>query len=555
MQTDTMRMSLPKRIGEGSQLIKQAVFHTKPTNTPSISLDVTMLSKTEAGVGVFLFKYIAENTKKKLPAFWKLSGLYSKGILDTLTDHGFYKRKEGSALGGNGAAQSILLIKDNNGIIEQVTPEIIKAYLLELISAIRVRLPDVDNEDVELEVFSSEPALKDLFLKRDHLEVNEKREVSYLQEHQKELLRDSRTHTYILFKNGVMFIDKNGAQLKPYDDIGEKCVWKHQIHSHELNYLPDEGERAQYAKFLLNVSGKNNDRYASLITVIGYLVNAYNDPTKSKAVMFYDKEETDTDNPEGGTGKGVCVQGVQQVREVVKLDGKNFMKNGQFMWQAINTTTQAVWIDDPKTSTPFESFHSVITDGFNIEKKNQAQIYIRPEDSPKLIFTSNSVMIGDGNTNKRRQFIFEFDGYYKDLQVSGVAEPIASEHNGRFFSSDWDVREWNLFFSFMIDATVIYHAYGLKPAPSINVERNRLIQATNMEFVKWAVQYQWKHKEPTSEVFTNFQIFTSDENTNIGTFSKWVTKYGKSKGVDIGRMVYETKRNYIINTPEILTEI
>lgn len=69
-------------------------------------------------------------------------------------------------------------------------------------------------------------------------------------------------------------------------------------------------------------------------------------------------------------------------------------------------TTQIVWIDDAPHKLGFEIFHSVLTDGWNVEKKREHEIIISPEHSPKLLLTSNSVVEGEGNTNERRAVHF-----------------------------------------------------------------------------------------------------------------------------------------------------
>src|SRR5439155_25720777 len=120
-------------------------------------------------------------------------------------------------------------------------------------------------------------------------------------------------------------------------------------------------------------------------------------------------------------------------------------------------STQVVWLDDARPELGFETFHSCLTDGWSIEKKFKDQFFIEPEDSPKLLITCNTILKGEGTTNKRRQFIIEFSNHYSRNIKQGNEEPIKTEHGCTFFAQDdWKPQEWNQFFFFMLDCTRQY---------------------------------------------------------------------------------------------------
>src|ERR1017187_7258289 len=97
----------------------------------------------------------------------------------------------------------------------------------------------------------------------------------------------------------------------------------------------------------------------------------------------------------GGTGKGIIMQSIAQLREVVKVDGKKFDENDKFCFQEVSESTQMVFFDDVKPSLGFDRFNSILTDGMNVEAKNKPSRFIPPERSPKFYITSNSIIEGE----------------------------------------------------------------------------------------------------------------------------------------------------------------
>ena len=79
-------------------------------------------------------------------------------------------------------------------------------------------------------------------------------------------------------------------------------------------------------------------------------------------------------NPEGGTGKGLLVNAVSNLKKVTILDGKTFDKNKSFAYQVVTTSTQILVFDDVKKNFDFEGLFSLITEGITLEKKNKDAI-------------------------------------------------------------------------------------------------------------------------------------------------------------------------------------
>lgn len=223
--------------------------------------------------------------------------------------------------------------------------------------------------------------------------------------------------------------------------------------------------------------------------------------------MCYDEEVTDLDAPQGGTGKGMFVNGIKRVRNTIKIDGRKFSSNSPFAIQAVDESTQVAWIDDVQADFKFDRFNSLLTDGWNVEHKFRKEILIPHEESPKAVICSNHILESSGTTRKRRQFILEFSNYYSQKIKEGTEEPILTEHGCLFFSSDWGEQEWSKFDNFMVRCLQGYLKQGLVPYQTINIVENELRQKLDPDFYLWIneVSLETGVKHETRAMYQSFR--------------------------------------------------
>lgn len=478
------------------------------------------LSSNSVGIGIFLFNY------SKKHECWYLKGLYRDGFLNYISSLGYSKRYRKDGL-------KSIIIKQTGNIIEEVTVEHLKDDVFH---------PDKVNTFTEIDltivdhVFkATSETLRETYLNNYHNILNQNF-LEHLPIYRTPLLEDSDNETFICFQNVIVSVSKKGAEIMEYENLVDKCVWRNQIINRP--YYEGISGKCHYADFIHNICANDPERIKSVMSATGYLINNYNGKSKGYAVLCYDEEITDLKNPQGGTGKGIFANAVSKMREAVKIDGKKFDPSDKFRWQMINDTTQVVWIDDAPQKLGFDVFHSVLTDGWNIEKKNKGEFHIRPEDSPKLLLTSNTVVQGGGNTNERRQFVIEFAPYYSNLQRNQkIKEPIKHIHGCIFFDdNDWDQSQWNLFYSFMIECSLEYHKGGCHYVEPKNVNRNKLIQSTCIDFAQWILENPPATNDRliSKDLFNLYKEYSGDETITQRTFNNWMKLYA-----DIHKLVLE----------------
>lgn len=274
--------------------------------------------------------------------------------------------------------------------------------------------------------------------------------IQKLPEHDGEVLRDTKTTIYACFNNGYVQITAKDIKLLPYSALKGRCVWKSRIIKHDID-LKAKG-KSQYSIFVKNLSGKNSKREQDIVYALGYLCHNFHQPSKARVVLLYD--ETTKKGQQGGTGKDVLIQGVAKLRTTKVLDGKRWKardENDKF-FGSVSRETQVVCISDPSHQNLFESLFVKSQGPFTSDKKYGVEVDIPMEDTPKIAVTSNIVFDASDSSNKRRQIPILINGFYRDLKLP---TPIVKVH-GKEFYTEWDAKEYNLFYRDMLNYIHIY---------------------------------------------------------------------------------------------------
>ena len=291
---------------------------------------------------------------------WRISSLYRKAFLLLLENLGYFKRY---------IENNYLLVQCTNNVLQEVEISIIKDRVNSLFSHFYKGGISFPYNDETITV--SVEDLEETYLKQSHLIFNNTF-LENLSNFYKPILRDVKLIAYLPFKNGLVTVTRGKITFSDYSQLENKCVWKEQIIDRNFDDT-ERDENCHFYRFLCNVCNSEEDRLYAFITAIGYLLHNYSDPSKGQAIICYDEDITDLDAPQGGTGKGVFAQAIKQIRNTIKIDGKKFDEKNRFCFQRITQSTQVVWFDDVKATLGFDRFNSILTDGWDIEKKYAQQ--------------------------------------------------------------------------------------------------------------------------------------------------------------------------------------
>jgi SOS response regulatory protein OraA/RecX len=345
--------------------------------------------------------------------------------------------------------------------------------------------------------------------------------LSFLKSAEITLREDTQTECYIYYHNCAVRVTKEKVERIDYLNL-EGYVWKDQIISRDYN--PIDHHNSEFREFIWLISGKDVAKYNTFKSVIGYLLHSFKTSANNKAIIFND--ETISENPNGGSGKGVFWNALAKMKKVSMIDGKRFEFAKDFPYQTVSTDCQILVFDDVKKNFNFESLFSVITEGITIEYKGQDAIKIPISKSPKILITTNYTIGGVGGSFERRKFEVEFSSYF-----GAHYSPV--DHFKHMLFDAWSEEEWSRFDSYMVNCLQYYLQHGLVENNFNNLEIRKFIKETSFDFYEWTSE----GKVPTNERLYRGKLYEEFLNEyqdyrkwlKEKTFKKWIEKYAEFK--------------------------
>jgi len=286
-------------------------------------------------------------------------------------------------------------------------------------------------------------------------------------------IEDSKDTSYLYYRNCAVKIDTKGIEIIDYLDLGG-YVWKD--HVIDRKFTVCDYEESMYKKFISRICNNDDNRVKTLESTIGFLMHGYKNLSYCPAVILND--EVISDNPEGGTGKGLFMNALSQMKKLVVIDGKAFAFERSFPYQTVSADTQVLCFDDVKKHFDFERLFSVVTEGLTLEKKNKDAIKIPFSKSPKIAITTNYAIKGSGNSFARRKWEVELHQHYNKNFT-----PL--DEFGKHFFADWDDDDWCMFDNYMVSCLQDYLNTGLVKSKFVNLDVRQLSAETTHDFIEW----------------------------------------------------------------------
>ena len=435
-----------------------------------------------------------------------------------LEDNGFYKYcPEGS--------KNYVFVRVTNNLIDHTSEKEIKDFILgHLISL----------EDLSIYNYFADSTR---FFREEFLTLLSTIDIYFIS--------DTKDSAYLYYRNCAVQITKDAIKPIDYLDLGG-YVWSDHVIDRNFN-LCEIGD-CDYKKFINNVCGSDSERIKSMESTIGFMLHAHKNLSYCPAVILND--EVISDNPEGGTGKGLFMNALSKMKKVVTIDGKSFTFERSFAYQLVSADTQILVFDDVKKHFDFERLFSVVTEGLTLEKKNKDAIKIPFSKSPKIAITTNYAIKGSGNSFARRKWELELHQHYNKNFT-----PL--DDFGKLMFGDWGDDEWCGFDNYMIGCLQRYLSGGLKKSAFVNLNVRQLSSDTSHEFIEWCGLVEGSEGSanlPSNTRLTTNQLFFDfieeypdyqprggRSSLSRNKFYKWLVSYALFKeGVqpEVGRDVH-----------------
>lgn len=293
-------------------------------------------------------------------------------------------------------------------------------------------------------------------------------------------LRDTRTDTYLPFKNAIIHITKDEIKPIEYHELPDgMLVWKKQIKPVVIN-VPDLppgtddtilnncpvfrfykriagiGPELEYMP-LPELKASHPDLYTNIMafmTSTGYLLNNFKDPGRPYMIML--GENTASEKEGGGAGKDLYVKTLKWIRGVTLLPGKQWKPSANFAFQTYRLGDDILYIADAEQRMDFKAMYNVITEGLPIEKKNKDALMLPYELSPKVCVSTNYYIDKSSNHAKRRIRELLFAKYYSD---DGIR--VEDELGGLFWNEQWTDYDWTMFYLLMFTCIQTFLGVGI----------------------------------------------------------------------------------------------
>tara|TARA_B100000780_G_scaffold279102_1_gene255592 strand:- start:4022 stop:6433 length:2412 start_codon:yes stop_codon:yes gene_type:complete len=466
--------------------------------------------------------------------FWNKS---EKGVVkiihmsfkNFLEDNGFYKfSPEGS--------KSYVFVKVTNNLIEHANEKEIKDFVLEYL---------LEVDDTSIYNYFAECTR---YFREEFLTLLSSISVYFI--------ADTKDTAYLYYTNCAVKITKDAVTPIDYLDLGG-YVWK----DHVINRVFDlcDITSCDFKTFVNNIAGSDPHRTKSMESTIGFLLHGWKNLSYCPATILND--EIISDNPEGGTGKGLYMTAISHMKKMVVIDGKSFNFEKSFAYQLVSADTQILCFDDVKKNFNFERLFSVVTEGLTLEKKNKDAIKIPFSKSPKVAITTNYAIKGKGNSFARRKWELELNQFY-------TKEFTPLVEFGKLMFGEWDDNDWCQFDNYMITNLQLYLDKGLLKSDFINQKTRTFAANTSYSFIEWCGVIDGK---PHPKLVTDHRIYKNDlfldfvdeypdyapksrDSVNRNEFGKWLMSYAEFKheckaleGRDgIGRWIEFVRKSHYI---------
>ena len=172
---------------------------------------------------------------------------------------------------------------------------------------------------------------------------------------------------YLYYQNVILKITADSIEPIEFENF-QGYVWEKEIIKRDFNFSEDA--ECVFGEFLRIIADDEPNRLKSIVTIIGYLLHSFKDPSFSKSIILMDSEiDVEFDEANGGTGKSLIGTAIGQIVPSLFMDGKNIKSQDKFKLSGLQSHHKIIFFDDVKKDFDFEWLYPIITGDLYIEKK------------------------------------------------------------------------------------------------------------------------------------------------------------------------------------------
>jgi len=424
-----------------------------------------------------------------------------------------FLEENGFGLLESDSVQGNIVVRSDDHIIRTVNTMDIRKYCLDFVASQENSMDPMEMKQIRNLLITDRTVIRNenipLLQKLDVREIEDEEDISY-----------------IFFKNCILIINEDGVQKVLHEDIPGHC-YKSDIINFDLAIEDMDREQGLFKQFIQDISSHGNPEiaqhnYLSLVSIIGYMLHRYKDPSNPRALILLDPFRGEGSN--GGSGKSLLTQSFQKIRSTVFQDGKRFHLNERFSLSNVEYDTRILVIDDVPDRFDFSKLFPLISERAVVEKKYQDKTVIGYDKSPKIVLTSNFTIDSDDESSKRRKVEFILSDVFKSDY-----KPI--DRYGQLLFDGWSKEEWENFYVLMARYISFFLKNGII-IPRINVAERALKISSPPKFIEYADNnFKTGIKYNKSDVYDDFYAKNPDVfRISMTGFHIWLSLYAQAYG-------------------------
>ncbi len=332
--------------------------------------------------------------------------------------------------------------------------------------------------------------------------------------------------------NNRVNIHYKGCEYMNFIINASRVHWRKDLEANYKGEALQEAKNKYHSENKFTLNGSNLDLKEQIIQEqhflnkcygIGYLLHRYKRSDYAK--LLYVMDDLVKDNNEdanGRSGKSVFSNGIKQIfKNYFPLDGKDkTITADKHIFHGFDEQNEIIEIEDADIMLDLKFFYTKITTGIRVNPKNTKPYLVDFHDAAKMIWTTNYGRPNLTGSDIGRLLFVSFSDFYHEKTDGYFEQRKISTDFGHQLFDDWDKKQWNLFFNYMMQCCQLYLANKNNEflAPMDNIEINNLNSGLGDTFKNWAIDY-------FTEENLNIQIIKEDL---YDDYLKTAKKYSKN---------------------------
>jgi hypothetical protein len=250
--------------------------------------------------------------------------------------------------------------------------------------------------------------------------------------------------------------------------------------------------------------------FANLLFVIGYMTAEYKDPSKPWMVIIQDMRMSDIGKSFGRSGKSLISKALSFVRPSFYIGGRDGdVTSDQFIYDGYTRYHRIIEVDDLAEFAGMDFFYTQITGKRRINPKNNTAEILDYEESGKMIVSTNFELRNTDPSTLARLLNSGVSDYYHEGKGTDYKETRSpNDKFGRRLYDDFTDEEWSKFYNLVAYCIQMTKRFPKIMPPMENLEKRQLRRemikgvTKDEEFFRWANDY-FVEKPKDSELINN----------------------------------------------------